>query len=76
MLLIDGAMVAASGDIGVGHKLARIDLRPGDVVLKYGVPIGSITQAARVGEHVHTHNMKSDYIAITTRSSTGEAAPP
>ncbi len=75
-LLIDGARVAAGGNIEVGHKVARVDLRPGDVVLKYGAPIGSITQPARVGEHVHTHNMKSDYIAITTRRSTGEEAPP
>jgi hypothetical protein len=75
-LLIDGTTTAAGGDIEVGHKLARVDLRPGDVVLKYGVPIGSITQPTRIGEHVHTHNMKSDYIAITTRRSTGEEAPP
>lgn len=71
-LLIDGVTIAARGDIEVGHKLARVDLQPGDVVLKYGVPIGSITQPTRIGEHVHTHNMKSDYIAITTRHSTGE----
>ncbi len=76
ILLIDGTEIAASGDIDVGHKLARIGLEPGDVVLKYGVPIGSITQATRIGEHVHTHNMKSDYIAITTRRSTGEEAKP
>ncbi len=70
-LLIDGRRITACGDIEVGHKLARVDLGPGDVVLKYGVPIGSITQPTRIGEHVHTHNMKSDYIAITTRQSTG-----
>jgi len=75
-LLIDGVTTAATGDIEVGHKLARVDLQPGDVVLKYGVPIGSITHPTRIGEHVHTHNMKSDYIAITTRRSTGEEAPP
>jgi len=75
-LLIDGTPITASIDIEVGHKLARVDLGPGDVVLKYGVPIGSITQATRIGEHVHTHNLKSDYIAITTRHSTGEAAQP
>jgi hypothetical protein len=73
-LLIDGTTIAASGDIEVGHKLARVDLGPGDVVLKYGVAIGSITQPTRIGEHVHTHNMKSDYIAIHTRQSTGEEA--
>jgi hypothetical protein len=76
MLLIDDASIAAGSDIEVGHKLARVDLAPDDVVLKYGAPIGSMTQPARVGEHVHTHNMKSDYIAITTRQSTGGEATP
>ncbi len=75
-LMIDGTAVTSGGDVEVGHKVARVDLVPGDVVLKYGVPIGSITQATRIGEHVHTHNMKSDYIAIHTRESTGEAALP
>ena len=75
-LLIDGTTIAASADIEVGHKLARVDLGTGTVVLKYGVPIGSITQPTRMGEHVHTHNMKSDYIAIHTRQSTGGAAQP
>jgi len=74
-LSIDGATIEASADIEVGHKLARVELRRGDVVLKYGVPIGSITQPTRSGEHVHTHNMKSDYIAITRREPTGEEAP-
>lgn len=73
-LLIDGATIAACSDIDVGHKLARVDLTPGDIVLKYGAPIGSITQPTRIGEHVHTQNMKSDYIAITTRHSTGDEA--
>jgi len=73
-LLIDGVPIAVSSDIDVGHKLARIDLAAGDVVLKYGAPIGSITRPTRIGEHVHTHNMKSDYMAITTRQSTGEGA--
>ncbi len=71
-IVIDGRTIVAHGDIEVGHKLARVDLEPGDIVLKYGVPIGSMTQPTRIGEHVHTHNMKSDYIAITTRHSTGE----
>ncbi len=75
-LSIDGVTIVASGDIDLGHKLARVDLKPGDVVLKYGVAIGSITQATRIGEHVHTHNMKSDYIAITTRQSTGAETQP
>lgn len=70
-LAIDGRTVTASADVEVGHKLARRDLAIGDKVLKYGAPIGSMTAAATPGEHVHLHNMKSDYIASHTRLATG-----
>jgi hypothetical protein len=33
------------------------------------VPIGSATQDIAVGEHVHLHNMKSDYIQTFTLES-------
>ncbi|MGR4863463.1 UxaA family hydrolase [Caulobacter sp. LARHSG274] len=70
-LTIDGQAVIASADVGVGHKLARRALAVGDKVLKYGAPIGSMTAPAAAGEHVHLHNMKSDYIASHTRLATG-----
>jgi len=59
---IDGAAVAVAEDLKLGHKLSRHALALGDKVLKYGAPIGSMTAAARPGEHVHLHNMKSNYI--------------
>ncbi len=71
-LAIDGATVMASGEVAVGHKVARRALAAGDKVLKYGAPIGSMTAAAAAGEHVHMHNMKSDYIASHTRQATGD----
>ena len=71
---IDGVMLAAPHDVAVGHKIARQALAVGDKVLKYGAPIGSMTQAAAPGAHVHMHNMKSDYIASHTRQATGEAS--
>jgi (2R)-sulfolactate sulfo-lyase subunit alpha len=71
-LEIDGQSVVAVSDVAVGHKIARRALSFGDKVLKYGAPIGSMTAAAAQGEHVHMHNMKSDYIASHTRQATGE----
>lgn len=71
-LTIDGATVKATSDVAVGHKIARRALAAGDKVLKYGAPIGSMKAAAVPGEHVHMHNMKSDYIASHTRQATGE----
>jgi hypothetical protein len=70
-LTIDGEAVTASADVEVGHKLARRALKVGEQVFKYGAPIGSMTAPASRGEHVHLHNMKSDYIASHTRRAVG-----
>ena len=71
-LVIDDRTVMARNAIDVGHKAARRDLAPGDPVLKYGAEIGVMTEAAPAGGHVHTHNMKSNYIASHTRKSVSE----
>jgi hypothetical protein len=65
---IDGHAVSLASDIDVGHKIARRDSMPGDIVVKYGAPIGSFTRQTRRGDHVHTDNMKSDYIPGHTRT--------
>ena len=51
--------VEAISDIPLGHKIALRELSEGDTVLKYGHDIGKIVAAAKLGEHVHTHNMKT-----------------
>lgn len=40
-----------------GHKVALVDIEPGEAIVKYGVTIGRATQAIRRGEHVHIHNV-------------------
>lgn len=67
-ILIDGQAVSAFKDIEVGHKLARRPLAVSDKVYRYGASIGSMTQAVQIGEHVHMHNMQSDYIPSHTRT--------
>lgn len=52
--------------IGLGHKFALQPLAAGDKVLKYGVSIGSTTRAVTLGEHLHLHNMQSDYLPTFT----------
>ena len=69
---IETIQVSAAEDVPVGHKIARTLLRVGDKVLKYGAPIGSVTADVRAGEHVHLHNMKSDYIASHGRDAASE----
>lgn len=46
-------------DIDKGHKIARIPLKEGTPVIKYGQVIGQTTTDIEAGEHVHTHNMKT-----------------
>ena len=46
-------------DIPLGHKLALKDLAVDSSVIKYGADIGRVVAEAKVGEHVHTHNLKT-----------------
>jgi altronate hydrolase len=45
--------------IPTGHKIALRGLARGQTVVKYGQPIGVVTQDIGVGEHVHIHNVVS-----------------
>ena len=47
-------------DTATGHKTALCDIAQGENVIKYGFPIGRATAMIRAGEHVHTHNLRSD----------------
>ena len=67
---VDGEKFSIPAAIELGHKLARRALAADTRVLKYGAPIGSMKTAAARGEHVHLHNLKSDYIPSTTREGT------
>lgn len=61
-VVLDDEQVILSTSIELGHKIARHDLKAGERVLRYGFPIGSMKTAACKGEHVHGHNLSSDYI--------------
>jgi hypothetical protein len=66
-LEVDGETFAMPVAIELGHKLARRALEADTRVLKYGAPIGSMKVAAARGEHVHLHNLRSDYLPSTSR---------
>ena len=75
-LHLHGRSVRLAAEIGRGHKLACRAIGPGEKVMKYGAPIGSATRAIAVGEHVHLHNIKSDYTTThVVGSPVPEAAP-
>ena len=66
---LDGETFISPKAVELGHKLARRDISADARVLKYGAPIGSMKSAVTRGEHVHMHNLKSDYIPSTTRDT-------
>jgi len=63
---MEGVSHRLSAALGLGHKVAAARIAPGEKILKYGVSIGSATAVIEPGEHVHLHNMKSDYLPTYT----------
>jgi hypothetical protein len=66
---LDGDSFMIPAAVELGHKLARRALAADSQVLKYGAPIGSMKIAVARGEHVHLHNLRSDYIPSTSREA-------
>ena len=43
-----------------GHKYALRDIKQGENIIKYGNPIGHAVADIKKGEHVHSHNVKTN----------------
>lgn len=65
-VLIGGVVHVMNTPLGLGQKIAAHKIAAGEKILKYGAPIGSATAEIQPGEHVHLHNMKSDYLPTFT----------
>lgn len=63
---VDGRTIVIAESLALGHKVARRPISAGEKILKYGAAIGSAISDIRPGEHVHLHNMKSDYLPTYT----------
>ena len=61
--------IVCEASLGLGHKIAARDIASGEKIIKYGAPIGSAIRDIRMGEHVHLHNIQSDYIPTYTLGS-------
>jgi len=48
-------------DVPFGHKIAIVEIRSGEKIVKYGHPIGSAMQDIKAGDWVHVHNVRDDY---------------
>ena len=49
-------------DIPMGHKFALKDINQGDLIKKYGQIIGIAVENVKIGDWIHTHNVKSHYL--------------
>ena len=70
-LEIEGVKITSYKTIPFGHKIAARALQAGEKIIKFGMPIGSSIHAIAAGEHVHTHNLQSDYIPSFGRPGEG-----
>jgi hypothetical protein len=56
----EGSTVVAREPIPEGHKIALVDIAEGEVIRKYGHPIGLAGRNISAGSHVHTHNLAKE----------------
>jgi altronate hydrolase len=56
--------VEATPIIPFGHKAALCDIRAGEDIIKYGFPIGHATSDIKAGDHIHTHNLKTNLCGV------------
>lgn len=59
----DNVAVQLEGELN-GHKVALRDIKKGENVIKYGYPIGYALEDIKAGEHVHTHNIKTNLSGV------------
>ena len=59
---VDDRRVAVQGPIPFGHKIALVRIDKDDKIIKFGVAVGRAKTVIAAGEHVHVHNVESDYI--------------
>lgn len=68
----DGTLLEVAESVSMGHKIARHPIAKHEKIIKYGVSIGSARRDIAAGEHVHVHNMQSDYTPTYVLEETAE----
>lgn len=72
---VDGLGVEVRDPVPAGHKLALATIEEGGVVRRYGEVIGRAARRIEAGEHVHTHNLRYEEIALDYDFPEEDAAP-
>jgi hypothetical protein len=60
-ITVETGTVVCLDDVPPGHKVALVTIARGAKIVKFGVSIGAATREIVPGEHVHVHNVASDY---------------
>ena len=58
--IVNDITVTLLDDIPFGHKVALSDIEENENIIKYGHPIGHAKCAISKGNHIHTHNLKTN----------------
>ena len=61
---VENAEITLLNDIPAGHKFALKDIPQNENIIKYAYPIGSAKCDIKKGEHIHTHNTKSNLSGV------------
>jgi len=61
---IDNKKIEITEDVKRGHKIAINSIVINENIIKYGYPIGHATKDIKLGEWVHTHNIKTNLDGI------------
>jgi len=76
VIQLEQVEIEAQDPIPFGHKIALAHIARGQKVIKYGAPIGSATSHIAAGQHVHVHNLASDYLpTYAERGAPDDATP-
>lgn len=60
VVTVCGEDIKLQNNIPAGHKFAVKNIPKGENIIKYAYPIGCAKSDIKKGEHVHTHNTKSN----------------
>ena len=61
-----GEVFTATEFIKAGHKMALVDFKAGDTVVKYGIPIGKMMSDCPKGGWIHCHNVEDTTAELCT----------
>ena len=61
---VDAKEITLLNDIPAGHKFALKNIPQGENIIKYAYPIGHAKCDIKMGEHLHTHNTKSNLSGV------------